>query len=66
MPDIDSEDKGNELAASEYVADIFSYYKRVEPQYRVSPTYMSRQVPLHMPVHGKHACPRIVLNEQKK
>ena len=45
MPDIDSEDKGNELAASEYVADIFSYYRRVEPQYRVSPTYMSRQVP---------------------
>ncbi len=44
MPDIDSEDKGNELAAVDYVADIFSYYKRVEPQFRVSPTYMSRQV----------------------
>ncbi|CAL8460573.1 g102 [Coccomyxa elongata] len=47
MPDIDSEDKGNELAASEYVADIFSYYKRVEPQYRVSPTYMSRQTDIN-------------------
>ncbi|EIE25341.1 A/B/D/E cyclin [Coccomyxa subellipsoidea C-169] len=47
MPDIDSEDKGNELAAVDYVADIFSYYKRVEPQFRVSPTYMSRQTDIN-------------------
>lgn len=46
MPDIDSGDKDNELAASEYVNDIFAYYKRVEPTYRVSPSYMSRQVSL--------------------
>lgn len=62
MPDIDSEDKGNELAASEYVADIFSYYKRVEPQFRVSPTYMSRQVSalsalLHVHIHLRCAWP---------
>jgi cyclin B len=44
MPDIDSADRKDPLAASEYVADIFSYYKRVEPQFRVSPNYMSRQV----------------------
>ena len=44
MPDIDSGDKKDPLAASEYVADIFSYYKRIEPQFRVSPSYMSRQV----------------------
>ena len=44
MPDIDSADRKDPLAASEYVADIFGYYKRVEPQFRVSPNYMSRQV----------------------
>ncbi len=53
MPDIDSGDKKDPLAASEYVADIFGYYKRIEPQFRVSPSYMSRQVrlsPDHTPV----------------
>ena len=44
MPDIDSADRKDPLTASEYVNDIFSYYKRVEPQFRVSPNYMSRQV----------------------
>lgn len=44
---IDKHDKLNPRAASEYVADIFDYFRRVEPQYRVSPSYMSRQVPTH-------------------
>ncbi|KAK9820270.1 hypothetical protein WJX72_008376 [[Myrmecia] bisecta] len=43
MPDIDSADKNDPLAASEYVGDIFSYYRRVEPLYRVAPDYMSKQ-----------------------
>lgn len=42
--DTDKEDKYNPRAAAEYVGDIFDYYRRVEPQYRVSPNYMSRQV----------------------
>ncbi len=44
LPDIDSADKGNALAASEYANDIIKYFKRVEPLYRVEPDYMSRQV----------------------
>jgi hypothetical protein len=44
LPDIDSCDKDDPLAAADYVSDIFSYYRRVEPQYRVSPDYMSSQV----------------------
>jgi G2/mitotic-specific cyclin-B, other len=44
LPDIDSCDAKNPLYASEYVNDIFSYYRRVEPQFRVSSTYMSSQV----------------------
>ncbi len=32
------------LAAGEYVGDIISYYRRVEPQYRVAPDYMTSQV----------------------
>ena len=45
-PDIDSADKGDPLFASEYASDIFSYYRRVEPLYRVAPDYMTRQVRL--------------------
>ncbi len=44
MPDIDSQDRMNPLAASDYVNDIYNYYKRVENKYRVAPTYMSSQV----------------------
>ena len=44
VPDIDSADKDDPLAASEYIGDIFSYYKRVEPHFRVTPDYMARQV----------------------
>lgn len=44
VPDIDSVDAHDPLAATDFVTDIFSYYKRVEPQLRVAPDYMSRQV----------------------
>jgi hypothetical protein len=44
LPDIDSFDAEDPLAATDFVSDIFSYYKRVEPQLRVAPDYMSRQV----------------------
>ena len=44
IPDIDKDDKSDPLAASDYVGDIITYYKRIEPLYRVAPDYMSRQV----------------------
>ena len=44
LPDIDSCDKEDPLAATDFVADIFGYYKRMEPLLRVSPDYMSCQV----------------------
>ena len=44
MPDIDAADKADPLQAAEYVGDIFTYYRRVEPQFRVSPDYMTQQV----------------------
>ena len=45
LPDIDSADRGDPLSAAEYVVDIFSYWKRCEPMFRVGPEYMTRQVP---------------------
>jgi cyclin B len=47
MPDIDTGDHSNPLAVSEYVNDIYSYYRRIEPKYRVNPGYMSTQVCRH-------------------
>lgn len=47
MPDIDSADADDPLNACDYVTDIFSYWRRVEPLYRVGPEYMSRQVSMH-------------------
>ena len=44
MPDIDSADKHNPLAASEYASSIYNYYRRVEPKFKVAPTYMESQV----------------------
>lgn len=49
VPDIDSKDHGDPLAASVYVRDIFSFYKRIEGNFRPSPDYMSRQVRPAMP-----------------
>ncbi|KAK9813995.1 hypothetical protein WJX73_008530 [Symbiochloris irregularis] len=45
--DVDELDKSNPRAATEYVNDIFDYFRRVEPHYRVSPSYMSRQTDIN-------------------
>lgn len=51
LPDIDAADRDDPLAATTYVCDIFSYWKRCEPMFRVGPEYMSRQVPsAHAPI----------------
>jgi hypothetical protein len=44
LPDIDGCDRANPLAACEYVNDVYRYYRRVEPQFRVPADYMSQQV----------------------
>lgn len=44
LPDIDSRDLSDPLAAADYVHNIYSYYRRVEPRYRVAQDYMSTQV----------------------
>jgi cyclin B len=44
LPDIDSVDKDNPLAAAEYANSIYNYYRRVEPQFSVSYDYMKSQV----------------------
>jgi cyclin B len=44
LPDIDSADKHNPLAASEYANSIYNYFRRVEPKFRVAPDYMRSQV----------------------
>ncbi len=48
LPDIDGTDAGNPLAASDYVDDIYRYYRRVEPQFRVPSDYMVKQVRTYM------------------
>ena len=47
LPDIDSRDRANPLAASDYVNDIFGYYKRVESSYMASATYMESQADIN-------------------
>lgn len=47
LPDIDSKDKANPLAAADYAADIFVHYKNVEPKFRVSPKYMTLQTDIN-------------------
>ncbi|KAI7842522.1 hypothetical protein COHA_003876 [Chlorella ohadii] len=47
LPDIDTADAADPLNATDFVADIFSYYKRVEPQLRVAPDYMTRQTDIN-------------------
>ncbi|KAK9832854.1 hypothetical protein WJX81_008037 [Elliptochloris bilobata] len=44
---IDAADKADPLQAAEYVGDIFTYYRRVEPQFRVSPDYMTQQTDIN-------------------
>ena len=47
LPDIDARDRANPLAASDYVNDIFGYYKRVESSYMASATYMESQADIN-------------------
>ena len=47
MPDIDSVDRENPLAVTEYVNDIFSYWFRVEPDTQVAPSYMLIQTDIN-------------------
>lgn len=44
LPDIDSKDRSNPLAASEYASSIYNYYRRVEPKFKVATEYMTAQV----------------------
>lgn len=57
VPDIDSKDHADPLKASIYVRDIFSFYKRIEGNFRPSPEYMSRQVSPTLPSHCPCALP---------
>lgn len=43
MSAMDAADAGDPLCAARYAADIFAYYRRVEPATRPSPDYMARQ-----------------------
>jgi hypothetical protein len=44
LPDIDAADKGDPLAATDYVSDIYAYYRRIEPRTRPNANYMASQV----------------------
>ncbi|WJX56171.1 G2/mitotic-specific cyclin-1 [Trifolium repens] len=41
--DIDTTDANNPLAVTEYIEDLYSYYRKVESSGRVSPNYMAQQ-----------------------
>lgn len=47
MPDIDFGDMGDCLEAAEYAADIFVFFRRLEPQVRIPPDYINQQVWRH-------------------
>ena len=57
VPDIDAKDHADPLKASIYVRDIFSFYKRIEGNFRPSPEYMSRQVSPALPSHSPYGLP---------
>lgn len=44
LPDIDSVDSNNPLAASQYANSIYNYYRRVEAKFKVAHDYMQSQV----------------------
>lgn len=45
LPDIDGPvDRNNPLAACDYVNDLYRFYRRVEPEFRVPADYMAGQV----------------------
>jgi hypothetical protein len=43
LPDIDHHDVLDPLEVTDYIGDIFSYYTRVEPKFRVPSDYMASQ-----------------------
>lgn len=43
LPDIDSKDKNDPLAAADYAQDIYCYYRRVEPRFAVPYDYIQSQ-----------------------
>jgi len=45
--DIDYADRENPLACTDYVNDIYSYFRRVEPTYCVPPNYMAQQADIN-------------------
>ncbi|KAG2498525.1 hypothetical protein HYH03_003775 [Edaphochlamys debaryana] len=47
LPDIDSGDRLNPLMAADYVNDIYYFYKRVEPKYKVPHDYMTKQTDIN-------------------
>lgn len=44
LPDIDVPDKQNPLAECQYVNDIYSYFRHIEPKFRARADYMDSQV----------------------
>eukprot|EP00878_Enallax_costatus_P015094 GHUV01015806.1.p1 GENE.GHUV01015806.1~~GHUV01015806.1.p1 ORF type:complete len:392 (+),score=129.28 GHUV01015806.1:242-1417(+) len=52
LPDIDSIDKNNPLAASEYANSIYNFYRRVERKYKVAHDYMQSQVEINDKMRG--------------
>lgn len=52
LPDIDGADRSDPLAATEYVHDIFSYFKRVQDRYSVAPDYMAGQADINEKVRA--------------
>ncbi|GAQ89765.1 Cyclin B and related kinase-activating proteins [Klebsormidium nitens] len=47
LPDIDSADQRDPLCVTQYVEDIYAFYKRTEGQSCVSPQYMGRQADIN-------------------
>ncbi|KAL3621534.1 Cyclin-B2-3 [Castilleja foliolosa] len=50
--DIDSSDKNNPLAVTEYIDDIYEYYKKTESISCVSPNYMAHQSDINERMRG--------------
>ncbi|GJP29036.1 hypothetical protein CLOM_g38 [Closterium sp. NIES-68] len=50
--DVDAQDRGDPLAETTYVSDIYNNYKKMENEGMVSPTYMSAQVEVNSQNRG--------------
>jgi len=50
--DIDSKDKSDPLKASEFAPDIFNYYRRIEPQFKVDRNYLNQQAEINDKMRG--------------